>query len=444
MSGQICKCRKKKYQPNLYKMKNVIRTLAFITVFFTTVSCTKQEITCVISGEVFGIDYDTLALMKATEDFDHGEKIYIPVKDGKFEHELIVGVQEVYVLFFEQQLIETGGLFPYFFIPEDGLIEFRIHPFEEREKNEVLGGAASKEPLIFLNLQNEIFTPLYEPLYEKINALIENNEYFSEEYLMLQESYQKAVEVKDYETAVYYTYKRVELSEAGKHLSPLGEKIQNKLDSINEEGTRWRQEYYAESLSIYSYFMLLTEIKSSEYNKSLNIEDLKDLARKFYKKFPNHPYTELTKNLLKAKDLIQVGNTYLDFSLPDLEGNIHKLSDIIDGKYAVIDLWASWCGPCIMGSRELMPVYEEFKDKGFTICGVAREFKNTDRMVKRIENEKYPWINLIELDDENQIWLKYGTQGGGKKFLVDNEGVILAIEPKADEVRAILNERLND
>jgi len=90
-----------------------------------------------------------------------------------------------------------------------------------------------------------------------------------------------------------------------------------------------------------------------------------------------------------------------------------------------------------------MPVYEEFKNKGFTICGIAREYGNTEQMVQRVEMERYPWINLVELDDRDQIWLKYGIQGGGKKFLVDNEGIILAVEPKADEVRRVLNERLS-
>lgn len=136
-------------------------------------------------------------------------------------------------------------------------------------------------------------------------------------------------------------------------------------------------------------------------------------------------------------------SSYINFSLPDLEGNIHTLSDIIGGRYALIDLWASWCGPCIATSRSMIPVYEEFKDRGFIVCGVATEIDNTDQMRARIEMEKFPWINLVELDHRNHIWDKYRvSNSGGGTFLVDNEGLIIAINPDAEEVRKILSEKL--
>jgi hypothetical protein len=50
---------------------------------------------------------------------------------------------------------------------------------------------------------------------------------------------------------------------------------------------------------------------------------------------------------------------------------------------------------------------------------------------------------LLELNNENRIWLKYGIPGaGGKTFLVDKYGKILAIKPTAEEVRNILIQKL--
>ena len=43
-----------------------------------------------------------------------------------------------------------------------------------------------------------------------------------------------------------------------------------------------------------------------------------------------------------------------DFTVYDLEGNPHKLSDFF-GKPIVVNFWASWCGPCKME----MPDFEE-------------------------------------------------------------------------------------
>jgi alkyl hydroperoxide reductase subunit AhpC len=92
----------------------------------------------------------------------------------------------------------------------------------------------------------------------------------------------------------------------------------------------------------------------------------------------------------------------------------------------------------------MVPLYNEYKDKGFTIVGVAGEFENTDRLVKFLEDEKLPWLNLVELDRKNNIWQKYGVgNAGGRIFLINKNGEILAIEPTAEEVRRELETRLN-
>jgi peroxiredoxin len=92
----------------------------------------------------------------------------------------------------------------------------------------------------------------------------------------------------------------------------------------------------------------------------------------------------------------------------------------------------------------MIPVYNEFKNSGFTILGVAREFDNTNQLKETLEREKFPWINLIELNNQNGIWNKYGIpMAGGRTFLVDKDGKILAINPTSEEVRNILAEKLN-
>ncbi|MFT7037245.1 MAG: alkyl hydroperoxide reductase subunit AhpC [Cyclobacteriaceae bacterium] len=88
----------------------------------------------------------------------------------------------------------------------------------------------------------------------------------------------------------------------------------------------------------------------------------------------------------------------------------------------------------------MIPVYNEFKDKGFEVVGLAREFKNTRNFERQIKKDKYPWIDL---DDQYQIWLKYNVPfGGGGTFLVDENGKILAINTTSEEVRNTLSDIL--
>jgi hypothetical protein len=89
-----------------------------------------------------------------------------------------------------------------------------------------------------------------------------------------------------------------------------------------------------------------------------------------------------------------------------------------------------------------IPLYNKYKDKGFTVVGVASELESED-MRLAVEKDGYPWLNLLELSDENDIWSKYGVNyAGGITVLVDCDGTILAIKPTADEVERILKEKL--
>jgi len=90
----------------------------------------------------------------------------------------------------------------------------------------------------------------------------------------------------------------------------------------------------------------------------------------------------------------------------------------------------------------MIPVYEAYKNKGFIIVGVARE-ENIADGVNAAKKDKYPWLNLIELKDKGKIWEKYGVgNGGGSTFLVDKNGVILAISPTDEEVKTFLDKLL--
>ena len=90
----------------------------------------------------------------------------------------------------------------------------------------------------------------------------------------------------------------------------------------------------------------------------------------------------------------------------------------------------------------MIPVYQKFADKGFTVVGIARE-QNVSDALEAIRKDGYPWVQLIDLRDEFCIWLRHGTENaGGSTFLVNPEGKIVAIHPSAEEVEAILEQHL--
>lgn len=59
----------------------------------------------------------------------------------------------------------------------------------------------------------------------------------------------------------------------------------------------------------------------------------------------------------------------LEAPLKTMEGKAFKLSDL-KGKVLVIDLWATWCGPCRNSTPELVNLQKEYGPKGFEVIGL--------------------------------------------------------------------------
>lgn len=165
--------------------------------------------------------------------------------------------------------------------------------------------------------------------------------------------------------------------------------------------------------------------------------------KKYKKSFSDNPMAKQIEILLIGST-IALGENYKDFEAPDAHGKLYRLSNQIKGKVAVIDLWASWCSPCMKLSASIIPVYEKYKDKGLLVIGVAREMDNTIAMQKAVTRLKLPWLNLVDINDKNNIWRMYGVgNGGGKVFLVDDNGRIVSINPSAEDIDNYMQQYLN-
>jgi len=135
---------------------------------------------------------------------------------------------------------------------------------------------------------------------------------------------------------------------------------------------------------------------------------------------------------------------YEDFMLPDVEGKKISTKTIIPlNKYTFIDFWASWCSPCRMQAKALVPLYNRYRSKGFGVIGVSLD---TDAAAwkKAIQNDGYTWTNLGDLKGfDSPVTKKYHIEAIPRNFLIDNKGVIIARDLHGKELEAKLNELLN-
>jgi thiol-disulfide isomerase/thioredoxin len=99
----------------------------------------------------------------------------------------------------------------------------------------------------------------------------------------------------------------------------------------------------------------------------------------------------------------------LDFTLKDLNGADVRLADL-KGKPLIVNFWATWCGPCLLETPELVELADEYKSRGLTIVGIS--YDDTPEQVKEFAKQfdvKYPLLIGRDRDDVfNAFRLKDG------------------------------------
>ncbi len=138
------------------------------------------------------------------------------------------------------------------------------------------------------------------------------------------------------------------------------------------------------------------------------------------------------------------GNVLEDFILPDTTGKNVSMHQFVKGKKVVlIDLWASWCGPCIAEGKNVKTIYDEFHCKGFDVLGVSLDSKK-DSWLAGIKKEGYKWTQVSDLKGwKSIVCTQYNVNSIPTMFLVDGNGRVIAKNLRGDDLRKKIAEYCN-
>ena len=158
------------------------------------------------------------------------------------------------------------------------------------------------------------------------------------------------------------------------------------------------------------------------------------------KEFLETPMAQRTLAAQKQR----VGQTYTDFELPDKDGKKYRLSEIVgEGKYVLVDVWASWCMGCRIETPHVKEAYAKYHDRGFEVVMVTIDAEETDWM-KAMEKDGIKELGYQLFDPSSTIRDLYGIVSIPCSMLIDPQGKIIANNLRDDDLEENLSKLIGE
>ncbi|NJX16660.1 TlpA family protein disulfide reductase [Tamlana crocina] len=169
---------------------------------------------------------------------------------------------------------------------------------------------------------------------------------------------------------------------------------------------------------------LLFDFVNTSLNRVANPDEV-------YKIFSEHSTDEENNKIIEEKykkiTALDVGKPSPKFeNYKNYNGGTTSLDDL-KGKYVYIDVWATWCGPCIMQIPALKEVGEKYHDKNIEFVSISIDkASDFDKWKTMVKEKDLKGVQLFADNDWSSSFVKdYGIQGIPRFILIDPEGNIV-------------------
>ena len=185
---------------------------------------------------------------------------------------------------------------------------------------------------------------------------------------------------------------------------------EQKIKKLKEKA--WSYENSLVSLLVLDYI----PDKEDEFNF------LDSLINKLQKQMPEAKDVQFfAAQLDNFRPAVSIGDIAPDITLPNPQGEPMSLSDL-RGQYVLLDFWAGWCGPCRKENPNVVSLYKEYNDDGFTVFSVSLD-RTRDRWVDAIAKDGLIWPTHVSD-------LKYFQSAAAVKYKVNAIPYALLLDPE--------------
>jgi len=143
---------------------------------------------------------------------------------------------------------------------------------------------------------------------------------------------------------------------------------------------------------------------------------------------------------------VEIGKITPDFEMPDMNGNLIKLSDLCNkADFLLLEFWGSTCGPYRKDHPNILKAYNKYRNKGFDILGVSLDTEK-ELWLKAIEQDGLKWTNVCSLAEwkDNSIVYNYALSQVHQNFLLGKNGKIMAKNIHGEELMQKLEDLIDN
>jgi len=181
------------------------------------------------------------------------------------------------------------------------------------------------------------------------------------------------------------------------------------------------------------------KLMSNYLQYSLQANESMEQAYAIYKN--SNPDPENLKKITERYNTVKVltkGSPSPTFAYENNKGGTTSLADL-KGKNVYIDVWATWCGPCIREIPHLKEIEEEYSGKDIAFISISIDVqKDHDKWKKMIEAKELGGTQLFADNNwKSKFVTDYAISGIPRFILIDKEGNIVsanAPRPSSDAI----------
>jgi|GEM_PF-1002826 len=138
----------------------------------------------------------------------------------------------------------------------------------------------------------------------------------------------------------------------------------------------------------------------------------------------------------------RVGSDMRAYKFTDADGQVRMVGDL-RGRLVLLDVWASWCQPCLSSMPELKATVEKYADKPLTVVGLNVDKTADVEAAKAIVKAGgWNWTQNY-LGDESDLMLQLGVSSVPAYYLIGPDGKLVGSANAWEQMAEMLDAELS-